>query len=149
MLPDLWRCAGCGRTSANRNQSHFCGSITSLDVHFANRPTEIRALFDAFAAAVRACGPVEIIAEKTRIAFHVRMSFAAVMPRRDHLAGHFIFATRVASPRFTKIETYSPQNHLHAFRLTRPDEIDNQFRGWIRDAYAVGEQKHLRGTLIL
>jgi hypothetical protein len=144
MLPDLWRCAGCGRTFANRNQSHFCGSITSLDAHFANRPTEIRALFDSFATTVRACGPVEIIAEKTRVAFHVRMSFAVVMPRSDHLAGHFIFATRVESRRFTKIETYSPRNHLHAFRLTRPDEIDNQFRGWIRDAYAVGEQKHLK-----
>ena len=143
MPPELWRCEACDRTFANRNQSHFCGSIVSLDAHFARRPPAIRELFDAFAGAVSACGPVEILAEKTRIAFHVRMSFAAVMPRRDHLAGHFIFASRVESPRFTKIETYSPRNHLHAFRLISREEIDDQFRGWIRDAYAVGEQRHL------
>jgi Domain of unknown function (DUF5655) len=144
MLPDLWRCSACGRTFANRNQSHFCGSITSVDAHFAKRPPEIRTLFDAFVDAVRECGPVEILAEKTRIAFHVRMSFAVIIPRRDHLAGHFIFATRVESPRFTKIETYSPQNHLHAFRIARVGDIDAEFRRWIRDAYAIGEQKHLR-----
>jgi len=50
----------------------------------------------------------------------------------------------VESPRFVKIETYSPRNHLHAFRLTSVQEIDEELRRWIRDAYAVGEQKHLR-----
>jgi len=144
MLPPLWRCDGCGRTFANRNQSHFCDAKPGLDEHFARKPPEVRLLFDAFADAVRACGPVDVIPEKTRIAFHVRMSFAVIMPRRDGLAGHFIFARRVPHPRFMRIETYSPQNHLHAFRLARVEEIDAQFRGWIRDAYAIGEQKHLK-----
>lgn len=139
----LWRCADCGRTFANRNQSHSCGTLQALDAHFAGKSPEVRAIFDAFADAVRACGPVEILAEKTRIAFHVRMSFAAVMPRRDHLAGHFVFAARVESPRFTKVETYSPRNHLHAFRLTSVHDIDAELRRWICDAYAVGEQRHL------
>ena len=143
MTSPLWRCPECRRTFANRNQSHSCGTLQALDAHFASRPAEIRAIFDAFAAAVRACGPVEILAEKTRIAFHVRMSFAAVMPRRDHLLGHFVFAMRVESPRFTKVESYSPHNHLHAFRLTSVHEIDDEFRRWICDAYRVGEQRHL------
>jgi hypothetical protein len=85
---------------------------------------------------------VEILSEKTRIAFHVRMSFATVTPRRDRLDGHLVLASRVESPRFVKIETYSPRNHLHAFRLTSV-EIDEELRRWIREAYAVGEQKHL------
>ncbi len=144
MPPVLWTCDACGRTFANRNQTHFCGSIQELDAHFASRAPAVRAIFDAFADAVRSCGPVEILSEKTRIAFHVRMSFAAVMPRRDRLDGHLILASRTESPRFVKIETYSPRNHLHAFRLTSVRDVDDELRRWIRAAYAVGEQKHLR-----
>jgi hypothetical protein len=143
MTPDLWKCDACGRTFANRNQTHSCGSTQELDTHFAARQPAVRAIFDAFADAVRSCGAVEILSEKTRIAFHVRMSFAAVTPRRDRLDGHLVLASRVESPRFVKIETYSPRNHLHAFRLTSVHEIDEELRLWIREAYAVGEQKHL------
>jgi len=50
--------------------------------------------------------PVTVLAEKTRIALHVRMSFAAFMPRRNWLNGHLVLARRVDSPRFHKIETY-------------------------------------------
>ena len=34
--------------------------------------------------------------------------------------------------------------HVHHFRLTRPTDIDTTFLGWLREAYAVGEQRHLR-----
>ena len=30
--------------------------------------------------------------------------------------------------------------------IARAEEIDDEFRGWIRDAYLVGEQKHLRDS---
>jgi hypothetical protein len=139
----LWRCDACGRTFANRNQTHTCQPLGDLDAHFARRSPEIRALFDAFADAVRACGPVEILPEKTRIAFHVRMSFAVAMPRRDHLLGHLVLARRIESPRFTKVETFSLRNHLHAFKLRSAAEIDDEFRAWVAEAYAVGGQKHL------
>jgi hypothetical protein len=32
---------------------------------------------------------------------------------------------------------------LHVFRLASVDEIDDEVRGWLREAYAVGEQRHL------
>ena len=47
------------------------------------------------------------------------------------------------SPRFRRIETYSPQNVLHAFRLSSPEEVDEEVAGWLAEAYAVGEQRHL------
>ncbi len=143
----MWSCETCGRTFANRNQSHFCGTITDLDRHFSGRSPEVRRLFDKFAAAVHDCGPVTLIPEKSRIAFHARMSFAAVSPRHDYLAGHFVFGKRVENPRFGRIESISPRNYVHHFRLTSLAEIDHQFRGWIRDAYAVGEDKHLEASV--
>lgn len=145
MAKPLWSCPTCKRTFANRNQSHFCGTVQALDAHFAKRPAQVRALFDAFAARVEAIGPATVLPEKTRIAFHVRMSFAAIMPRNDALAGHLVLARRVDDPRFHKIDTISPRNHVHHFRVRSAAEID-ALAQWIAEAYAVGEQKHLGTT---
>jgi hypothetical protein len=138
----LWRCPKCRRQFANRNQSHACGRH-SLVSHFKGKRPEIRQLFNAVRTAIEAIGPVRVLPEKTRIAFQVRMSFAQVTPRQQWIDGHVVLARRLESPRFTRIETFSPRNHLHAFRITRVADVDAEFRGWLAEAYQVGEQKHL------
>ena len=82
--------------------------------------------------------------EKMRIAFQVRMSFAQVTPRMNWLDGHVVLARRLEHPRFRQVQTISPRNHVHTFRLTIPSDVDAQFRAWLAEAYAVGQQHHLR-----
>jgi hypothetical protein len=101
------------------------------------------ALFRALAKAVKRCGPVRVVPEKTRIAFQVRMSFAAVSLRRESIVGHVVLARRLNHPRFTKIESISPGNHVHSFRFESPKEIDGEVFEWLREAYRVGQQRHL------
>jgi len=139
----LWRCEQCGRAFANRNQTHACGRH-DLDALFEGRD-EARILFDLLLDHVRRCGPVKVLPEKTRIAFQVRMSFMAVTPRKSSLAGHFVLARRTEHPRFARIETISARNQVHHFKIETPDDLDDQFDQWIAEAYAVGEQRHLRG----
>jgi hypothetical protein len=31
---------------------------------------------------------------------------------------------------------------VHHFRISSPDQLDDEFAGWIREPYAVGEGKH-------
>jgi hypothetical protein len=143
-LPPLWPCPACGRAFANRNQTHTCRPPASLESHFESKPPAIRALFDHLAAAIERLGPVTILPERTRIAFQVRMSFAVAMPKQGWLDGHLVLARRIEHPRFRRVETFSPRNHLHAFRLTGPEEIDAELRGWLAEAYSVGAQEHLR-----
>jgi hypothetical protein len=143
-LTPLWRCSKCRRAFANRNQSHACGRYT-LAHHFAGKSPAIRALFDQVVSVVRANGPVRVLPEKTRIAFQVRMSFAQVTPRRAWLDGHVVLARRVDHPRFRSIQTFTPRNHLHVFRLRGPEDIDADFRAWLAEAYRVGKQEHLIG----
>lgn len=81
--------------------------------------------------------------EKTRIAFQVRMSFAAFVIRRNWVDGHVVLARRLENPRFRRIESFSPRNHLHAFRFESVDEIDGEVAAWLAEAYRVGEQRHL------
>ena len=139
----LWRCKKCGRYFVNRNQSHACGRH-DLEHHFNGKPPEIRALFDQVVAAIRALGPVRILPEETRIAFQVRMSFAQVKPRANWLDGHVVLARRFEHPRFRNVQTISPRNHVHTFRLTTCGDVDAEFREWLAEAYAVGEQRHIQ-----
>jgi hypothetical protein len=138
----LWTCPKCQRVFANRNQSHACARH-ALEPHFAGKPPVIRAIYDAFLGELLAIGPVIVLPEKTRIAFQVRMSFAQLTPRRRWVDGHLILARAVRSRVFSRVETFSRQNHLHAFRLTDPADVGPELRRWMREAYAVGEQRHL------
>jgi hypothetical protein len=138
----MWRCPDCRRQFANRNQSHACGRYT-LASHFEGRPKAVRAIFDRLLTIAEKNGPVTVLPEKTRIAFHVRMSFAAFVIRRNWVDGHVVLARRLENPRFRRIETFSPRNHLHAFRFESVDDIDNEVAAWLAEAYRVGEQRHL------
>ena len=134
----MWACGACGRTFANRNQVHACAPLGDLDRHFAEVPPLVRATFDRVLEVVRSLGPVDVLPEKTRIALHVRMSFAAFMPRRNWLTGHLVLARYLDSPRFTRIETLSPRNVVHAFRLTSPADVDTEFAAWLTESYRGG-----------
>lgn len=137
----LWPCPACGRAFANANQSHACGRH-SLEPHFAGKPPLVREIYEAFLAMLEAIGPVTVLPEKTRIAFQTRMSFAQLTVRRHWVLGHFVLARRVEDPLFARVETFSPRNHAHHFRLDRPEEVEG-LREFAREAYRVGCQEHL------
>jgi hypothetical protein len=138
----LWGCPACGRNFANPNQSHACGRH-DLESHFAGSEPAVRAIYDAFLAMLEEFGPVTVLPEKTRIAFQTRMSFAQLTVRRRWVLGHFVLARRADDPIFSRVETFSPRNHLHAFRIDDPGQVE-LLREFAREAYAVGRQEHLR-----
>jgi hypothetical protein len=117
--------------------------VGSVGRHFAGKPAALRELFERIVEIVAAHGPVVVLPEKTRIAFHVRMSFMVISVQRSALRGHFVFAERQPHPRFTRVITYSPRNHVHEFRVTALSDLDEEFKRWVSRAYRVGEQRHL------
>jgi len=138
----LWHCETCGRAFAKRNQRHTCG-LRSLEQHFEARSTEVRDIFNAFLAELRSLGPVTVLPEKTRIAFQTRMSFAQLTIRRNWIIGHLVLGRRVTSSQFTKVETISQRNHIHHFRLETVSAFGSELRGYLAEAYRVGNQEHL------
>ncbi|MBS0295422.1 MAG: hypothetical protein JSR45_03860 [Proteobacteria bacterium] len=141
----LWICPDCGRDFANRNQTHTCaGPDSELEHHFRGKPPEIRRLFDTFVERVRTLGPVTVLSQKTRIAFHVRMSFAQLTPKQGWIDGHLVLAERHDGPMFRKVTTFSPRNHLHEFRLNGEGDLTPAFIERLAEAYAVGRQEHLK-----
>jgi len=134
----MWRCPVCGQTFVSRKAPHSC-LVVPLDHHFEGRPPELRAAFDALVAAAEANGPVTINATKSRITLQVRMRFAAVEPRRDHLRAHLVLKRRIEHPRLA-VEHLEPGYYLHRFTLTEPADIDDELTAWVAEAYRVGAQ---------
>ena len=71
------------------------------------------------------------------------MRFAAIMPRKNYLRGHLVMARRRVEPFFDRIQRYSPRNYVHEFRLDDQRQMTEVFTDCIREAYRVGEQRHL------
>ncbi len=124
------------------NQSHACGRYRLAD-HFAGRAPEVVATFRALLKTARRSGHVTVLPEKTRIAFQVRMSFAAFTLKKRWVEGHVVLARRLPSSRFKRIYEVSPRNQVHEFRLHAATEVDEEVAGWLQEAYAVGRQEHL------
>lgn len=140
----LWRCKKCRRHFANRDQQHSCVK-SSEDDFLKNHTKHEIALYKAFRREIKAIGPILIAPAKTRVGFQVRMIFAAANKlSHGHLDAHVVLARRLKNCRFRKIETVSPRNHVHHFRIVRVGDIDDEVRAWLREAYSVGRQEHLR-----
>ena len=137
----LWICDRCGRSFANRNQTHTCAPLGDLDRHFERSDEHVRATFNAVLSVLDRVGPYEVLAERSRIALHVRMSFAAFMPRRHWLRGHLVLSREAVTDRFERVEVFSPHNVLHEFVLHSPADVDEDFSRWLIEAYRVGEQR--------
>jgi Domain of unknown function (DUF5655) len=139
----LWRCPRCDRLFANPNRSHACARHELAPLIVACAP-QVRLIYDRIFAFAQTLGPLIVLPEKTRIGFQVRMSFAAFMPRKTWLDGHLVPARQIDSPRFRKMERYSPRNLVHFFRLFSRAEVDREFEAWLTEAHQIGDQKHLR-----
>ena len=138
----LWKCPKCRRAFANRNQRHACAAL-NLEHHFVGKDPAVRVLFEHLLRKLRGFGPVTVLPEKTRIAFQVRMSFAQVTPRRTYLVGHLVLDRVSSRAAFNRVETISPRNRVHHFRLNSRADLNRDFIAHLAQAYAVGQQRHL------
>ena len=139
----LWTCPACGQAFVTRNMNHSCGSHT-LEEPFQGKPPDIRRLFDLVRQAVEAMGPVTLVPYRDRVAFMVKVRFAGAKPANTWLDVEFWLTHRIDSPRFRKVETLTTYTHIHTVRLTGPADVDDELASWLREAYEVGCQHHLR-----
>jgi hypothetical protein len=141
--PSSWTCPVCERQFLHQHQMHACGRYTVAQHLEAGAAAA--ALYERFVEQVRACGPIAIVPTRTGIGFQVRTIFAAVSLREQGLDGHLVLARRLEDPAFTRIEPLAPDRHGHYFRFDAGEGLHERLTGWLREAYAVGQQRHLMG----
>ena len=139
-----WRCPKCGHRFVTRNLWHSCGRFP-LARHFTGKPAALKATFRRWVAIARACGPVTVYAQKTRIVLQARVRFAGAVVRAQWLDAALWLRRRVDHPRVARIEDYGRLGFGVHFRLTAPADIDRRIVGLMREAYAAAVATGARG----
>ena len=139
----LWTCPKCGYRFVTQNMWHSCSNY-SLDYHFAGKQPIVREVFDRLLALVQQWGPVTVIPQKTRIAIQARVRFAGGVARKNWFDAALWLTRRAEHSRLRRVETFGPNSYGLHFRLTRPQDLDEDFAALVREAYAVGCQEHLQ-----
>lgn len=81
---------------------------------------------------------VEVIA-KGVVLHGSRRIFAGLVPTDRGLGGMLNLLAPVDDPRFVKVEPLTKRIWWHKFFLTDPQEVDDTFLGWVREACQVGQ----------
>lgn len=115
----------------------------TLADYFAGHPTS-RQIFDALHLAIDAVGANDLRVTKSQVAFRRTRAFAwAWMPgiylhgKTAPLVLSVALRRRDASPRWKEIVEPAPGRFMHHLELRAPDEIDDDVRRWIAEAYAI------------
>jgi hypothetical protein len=118
--------------------SHSC-VVVSLDDHLRSATPHVRRLWDGYRRLVESAGPVDVVANRTRVTFMVRMRFASVTFQRRCLRTHLVLRRPLESPR-VKVEVVGGA-YVNVIRICDETDLDEQLRGWICEAYEVGAQR--------
>jgi hypothetical protein len=145
-VDDLWTCPRCGHRFVSVGLWHSCSRHT-VDELFARSTPGAREAFDRFVALVERCGPVTVIAQKTRIVLMVRVRFAGATVLRDRVRLNFALTRRLDAPWVTRFESYGPRWNAHRFEARSAADVDaiGELPALLCEAYRdLGEQRSLR-----
>ncbi len=119
----LWTCPRCGHQFVTANIWHSC-STYSLDQAFEHSTPQARAAFERYVQIVARCGPIEVIAQKTRIVIMGRVRFAGATVLRDRVRLNIALTRRVEAPWVERIESYGTRWSAHRFVVRGPADVD-------------------------
>lgn len=117
----------------------------TVEDHLAGKPDEVTALYQRFISLIGACGPFSYRVTKTGITLKgARRGFAGAVPKKRSLDGYLDLQRELRDPRIMRASPYTKRLFVHQFRITSLDQLDEEFAGWIREAYNVGDGAHMR-----
>ncbi len=116
----------------------------TVERHLADRPAEVVRLYDRFIELAEACGEFTYSVTKTAIVLKgTRRGFAGVALTARSLDGHLDLTRRLEDRRIRRSAPYTKRLFVHHFRVLRLEDLDDEFSGWLCEAYAVGQGAHL------
>ncbi len=133
----IWTCPVCGRRFRRANTYHSCGRY-SLEQHFSGKEPIVRQLYDRLLNTLQVIGSVTAHPVKTRIVFQAEVQFAAAVIHKDWLEGYFWLRRQATHPRIQRVEMGIFRDYGHIFRLSQPDDLDEDLVDLLREAYAIG-----------
>ena len=142
---------GAVTTVASRGLSVTMAMVTGMETrvwtvedHLAGQPASSVELYGRLVSMVEDCGPLSYSVTKTVITFKgSRRGFAGARPTRRGVSVYLDLQRVIEDRRVISVAPYTRRLFVHQIRLTDMDDLDGQFRGWVGEAYAVGQGAHM------
>lgn len=113
--------------------------------HLEGQPEFAVDLFHRFIRLAEEIGPFRYAVSKTTITLKgERRGFAGARPFAGGLRGYLDLQREVSDPRIPSVAPYTRRLFVHQFRIATAADLDDDFAGWLAEAYAVGAGEHLR-----
>jgi hypothetical protein len=111
----------------------------SVKDHFVNKDPSVRTLYDQLLSILQTFGPVAEDPKKTSIHLNRKSALAGVETRKDYLLLNIKSDHQIQSPRIEKAERISAKRFHHKVRISSPKDLDEELKGWLREAYLLSE----------
>ena len=116
----------------------------TVERHLQGKRPEVTALYHRFIEMAQACGPFTYAVSKSAITLKgTRRGFAGAVLGERALRGYLDLTRRVEDTRITRSSPYTKRLYVHHFRVDNLSQLDEQFAGWLGEAYQVGAGAHL------
>jgi hypothetical protein len=116
----------------------------TVERHLQGKRPEVISLYHRFIEMAQACGPFTYAVSKSAITLKgTRRGFAGAVLGERALRGYLDLTRRVEDTRITRSAPYTKRLYVHHFRVDNLTQLDEQFAGWLGEAYQVGAGAHL------
>ena len=125
----------CNRRFRREHQSHECAPAITLEEYFSTGPERERPIFEAVHAHLSSLGEIHVEPLSVGIFLKRAQTFAQLRPMREWVALSFSLPRAERHPTMTrKVQSWAGR-YYHVFNLRSPDDLDDQLRGWLTEAY--------------
>ncbi len=130
-----WTCPDCGRPLGRRNQSHECAPGLTLAEYLERQPPEWHPTYRAVIALLLEIGDLIIEPVDVGILVKRRGTFAELRPRKRAVELSFKLTRSLDHPRIRRVVKSSVHRRAHFVWLTSPEDVDDEVRQWIVEAW--------------
>ena len=111
--------------------------IYTVTDHFVNKDPSVRVLYDQLVSLLKTFGPIEEDPKKTSIHLNRKSALAGIETRKNNFLLTIKSDHSIKSPRVEKVEKISSRRFYHKVRISSPDDIDEELKAWLQEAYAL------------
>src|SRR3954452_8353864 len=109
----------------------------AADYLFSGKDPIVHATYEEVLTSLRTIGEFTVEPKKTSIHLVRSSGFAGVHPRKSYLYLNLRLDRALSGSRIAKTEQVSKNRWHNEIRLDSPEQVDEELRGWLREAYTL------------
>jgi hypothetical protein len=128
-------CPNCEREFASTNQAHVCVPGITVGELLSRHPAWVGEIYVALMRHLSSLGPVHEDAVNVGIFLKSDRKIASFRPRVRSVLLSFFLPYELTNPRIARVLPVAAGRIAHMINLTNPDQVDDQLREWLAEAY--------------